>query len=513
MTSESSTDRNGGLDDHPAVNEPVIDISNTIATARACLADFLLHTSEEFDGQNYAVRRNYWRILRASRHLSNFESSSVTVRSPPMKAASIVLKPEPPAPVVIADFNIVVKSGEVQNTITPLITTPSVPSTSVSEMTIQIATVATVKADIPLTHSSTDNTAELLHVVSDDRAISDTVYSSLNISMNPDSGTSSAAIPAGDSSSPDISTPTDIAILSTDANAALIFEDYYATCRAEALLKFKSKMSTIHHDTHFQTWLEVIKGYWSALRVARRGPMPLAPALTPALALVAEAQTNVKVPVRIPLSYTSSNQMTAHSGDHGINSQLPTVDLTSDRMHMLGFAGIARKLPYMHPAEVNMTLWGIESFDQWPSLVVSTNPSYSYEDNPLPGWTKNIGVRMGGKGQGSLEITYSPPERTRRMRSKMEIQAYFTKYNLPNSLVNRFDFRSVFCVCHTPEDKGSYLECSFGRAGCNKWLHPQCVGLGRKKEGELRDMVTVVCPFCTVYLESIGAKDYLKNKL
>jgi hypothetical protein len=188
-------------------------------------------------------------------------------------------------------------------------------------------------------------------------------------------------------------------------------------------------------------------------------------------------------------------------------------DLSSERMAMSGFATIARALPLLHPADVTMTLWGVDRFDQWPTLLVATNPAYSYEDTPLPGWRKNICVRMGGKTQGTLDVTYSPPERSKRLRSKIELQAYLTRYNLSNTLSNRFDFRNVFCVCHANEDSGSYLECSYGKAGCNKWLHSQCVGLGRMNEKQLREMETVICPLCTVYLESIGAHEFMKGKM
>jgi hypothetical protein len=195
------------------------------------------------------------------------------------------------------------------------------------------------------------------------------------------------------------------------------------------------------------------------------------------------------------------------------NSSHIEPDLASERMAMSGFATLAKALPLVHPADVTMTLWGVDRFDMWPTLQVATNPSYSYEDSPLPGWRKNICVRMGGKTQGTLDVTYSPPERSKRLRSKIELQAYLTRYNLSMTLSNRFDFRTVFCVCHANEDSGSYLECSYGRAGCNKWLHSQCVGLGRMNEKQLSEMETVICPLCTVYLESIGAHEFMKGKM
>ena len=501
MTPNSSTNRNTGMDDHPAADGALIDTSSVIAVARAYLGNFLAETSEQFDGDNYAVRRNYWRVLRAIRHLSNFEISSAATL---VLAASAQYAPELSAVEDIGSADICEGAEEVQNTTNPLITILPVPCIVVTAMTAETLEVAADSSSILSDTKTQQNASKPSQMACDNKTIVDSTSVT---------GKSSTVIVTTNTSTNEISATSSLVGFPVALSASVVAENYRIKCRADALSKYMSSMGTIDRDTQFQTWLIIIKDYWAALRVARRGPESKHPLVTDPLVSVSKINAKVDVPVVIPMTYTSVNQIAAYMGDQNLNNQPHAVDLTSDRMHMSGFAGIARNLSHMHPAEVNMTLWGVDSFDQWSSLVVSTNPSYSYEDNPLPGWSKNICVRMGGKNQGSLEITYSPPERTRRMRSKMEIQSYFTKYNLPNSLVSRFDFRSVFCVCHTPEDGGSYLECSFGRAGCNRWLHPQCVGLGKKKEGELRDMVTVVCPFCTVYLESIGAKEYLKNKL
>ena len=99
---------------------------------------------------------------------------------------------------------------------------------------------------------------------------------------------------------------------------------------------------------------------------------------------------------------------------------------------------------------------------------------------------------MGGKTQGSTEVSYTPPDGLKKLKNKMELNEYLTRNNMSINIMSRFDFRGVFCVCHEPEDGGSYLECSFGRTGCHGWLHPQCVGLGRRDETELRKMSTVV---------------------
>ena len=55
--------------------------------------------------------------------------------------------------------------------------------------------------------------------------------------------------------------------------------------------------------------------------------------------------------------------------------------------------------------------------------------------------------------------------------------------------------------------KRSYIECSFGHAGCNRWIHPECVGLGARSEQELTLLPRVICPFCAHYLEGVGQLD------
>lgn len=170
-------------------------------------------------------------------------------------------------------------------------------------------------------------------------------------------------------------------------------------------------------------------------------------------------------------------------------------------------------LPLVHPGDVSMTIWGLDSFDDWHTQRGPTNPSYTYDDVPMVGWRKNVSVRMGGKSQGTLEVSYTSPDGKRRLKNKIELNEYLARNGMSTFLATRFDFRGVYCVCHEPEDGGSYLECSFGRAGCHGWLHPQCVGLGRLGEHELRRMATVVCPLCTVYLDSIGAHDFMRGKL
>lgn len=443
-------------------------ICDGITSAIGCLTNAISDISARSNNGSLGMRKSYWRILRARRHLENFEKSIPLIPKPLV----ILSKSE-----VLTDLMEEVEQRPLADELVTIQVVNEMPASAttsdVNETPILLPEGAAMLPDI----------CTSLEVIAQDIC-----PEIANISVT----TSNAFI----------ETTAAVLALSSDIDDSIRDQHLKLVVLArEILTEYSNKMGTTTIESCMNQWLEVSKGYWSSLRSSRRDDTVPPPAEVPT--------------APIPLCFTCPVQrelnlaiMAAPLYDDIVSK----VDLTADRMHMLGFAGIAKKLPLMHPADVTLTLWGVEKFDQWPTQPVSTNPSYTYEDNPLPGWSKNICVRMGGKAQGSIEITYSPPERTKRLRSKIEIQAYIVKNNLSTSLTSRFDFRSVFCVCHTHEDGGSYLECSFGRAGCNRWLHSDCVGLGKRKEGELRDMDTVLCPLCTVYLESIGAVDYMKNK-
>jgi len=148
-----------------------------------------------------------------------------------------------------------------------------------------------------------------------------------------------------------------------------------------------------------------------------------------------------------------------------------------------------------------------------PETRKTSNAAYCYDDAPFEGWRKEISVRMSGKSQGSLDIHYISKNRRRRFRSKNEIARYLSQNHLPLSDINRFEFRSVFCVCHSAEDTSrNFLECSFGKTGCNRWMHPECVGLGFRTEHELKLLPRVTCPFCSAYLTETGELSELSNQ-
>lgn len=169
------------------------------------------------------------------------------------------------------------------------------------------------------------------------------------------------------------------------------------------------------------------------------------------------------------------------------------------RLKMRGFYAIKELI-----ARNKSVLQNVELRD--PENRKTTNAAYCYDDTPIEGWRKEISVRMSGKSQGSLDIHYIAKSTKRRFRSQNEIARYLSQNNLPLiDDINRFEFRSVFCVCHSTEDPSrSFLECSFGRTGCNRWMHPECVGLGFRTEHELKLLPRVTCPFCSAYLTDTG---------
>jgi hypothetical protein len=123
---------------------------------------------------------------------------------------------------------------------------------------------------------------------------------------------------------------------------------------------------------------------------------------------------------------------------------------------------------------------------------------------------------MNGKNVGTTDVTYQSPDSiygSRNIRSRNDMQIFLTQNGFSMSILSKFDFRNVFCVCHQPEDTNRvYLECSLGLAGCRGWLHSECVGLGFLSDAEMEAMETVVCPLCTIYLEGSNQGNLLEGK-
>ena len=158
-----------------------------------------------------------------------------------------------------------------------------------------------------------------------------------------------------------------------------------------------------------------------------------------------------------------------------------------------------------------------------PSDIPITN----HENDPLPGWRKQISVNMKTSvkinHRGNVTITYFCPNEYFSPLTTKEtiINKLIEIYNDPG-LIKRFTLQKIYCVCHQETDKknNNFFECKFGKAGksyreililksvksilisiyllgCNGKFHPSCVG---KKMDDIYEG-PFICPLCTEYLE------------
>jgi len=151
-----------------------------------------------------------------------------------------------------------------------------------------------------------------------------------------------------------------------------------------------------------------------------------------------------------------------------------------------------------------MSLGDLGINEGWTTIL--TNAAYCFDNTPAEGWRREVAIRMSGKSKGSTDIHYVTPDKRKRFRSRQELSLYLARTNSNSmSFLNSFEFRAAFCLCHEPEDNSrSYVECSYGLAGCNRWLHAECLGLGSRSEQELALMPKVICPYCAAYLKGTG---------
>lgn len=159
----------------------------------------------------------------------------------------------------------------------------------------------------------------------------------------------------------------------------------------------------------------------------------------------------------------------------------------------------------------------LSDIDELPTIM------FSYAEEPVPGWTRLLYLRLSGKTKGKIDIHYLPPSSSHRFRSRGDLHSYI-KHSLPTKegekFMERVSFSATFCVCQRPEHQHSHMhsssphirsvqkhfvECSYGKCGCNGWIHPVCVGLGHCSEAEMRQLPRLICPFCSVYLEATGS--------
>ena len=100
-------------------------------------------------------------------------------------------------------------------------------------------------------------------------------------------------------------------------------------------------------------------------------------------------------------------------------------------------------------------------------------------------------------GLDPSEIHYIVPEMRSHLVTCMESRR-FTPFpytegdHLASSQKVRFE--KLYCSCKVPEDSHLYFECSV----CEEWFHPECQGLGQKKQAWLNKQKNLKCTKCNV---------------
>lgn len=103
-------------------------------------------------------------------------------------------------------------------------------------------------------------------------------------------------------------------------------------------------------------------------------------------------------------------------------------------------------------------------------------------------------------------------KKNKKLHFKNDVLQYAVSRGLAESFVEWFEFRKIYCVCHQVEDPTyDYIECSYGKAGCNGWVHPYCVGLGKLSTQQIQYHPPVICPYCVEHLEGAGQLDLVQN--
>lgn len=248
----------------------------------------------------------------------------------------------------------------------------------------------------------------------------------------------------------------------------------------------------IHSLSGFRRWLVAARQQWKAA-LDKKGK--LVPRSTYATAL-SRSETNAG-------NHRSINSSSSRK------ASAPALDPSTV---VQGFKSLSKGLARIHPLYLYVTFGGLRNPDHWLANV-HKNPCFSYPDTPFPGWRRDFSLRQSGQDPGALDSIYSPPTGTRKLRTKGDITQYLLSNHLPESLINQFETRSVYCVCHQPQlEDRTYLECSYGRGGCHGWLHPECVGLSGMTESEMK-AIEVICPLCTFFLDGLpDSEKKFKNK-
>ena len=331
MTTPGSLDNGGGnsscKSNADTISEDtVIDISQAIASAKRSLETFLSDVSEQWSGDSHSVRKSYWRILRARRHLTNLGNTIVRIQVPPMMTADV---PQHLSLTTVETSGNTERARvmEINNKTDPLLPLTAVTGPCVHtnlQDTTNIATATAAETEtVPTINKTIQNTEKITNqstiVPKSTQYLSngDSILLSTFISLvNKDLSLTDCAILISN-----VAPVIEEIILKSDEEIAA--ENAKIYCKEHstlALLEYTEKMGIIRHEINFQQWLVVIKGYWSALRVAHRGGVQkeLEPELEPIPELIpksisgqeCELENHIQQPAQqiVSLSYTSTNK-------------------------------------------------------------------------------------------------------------------------------------------------------------------------------------------------------------
>lgn len=171
---------------------------------------------------------------------------------------------------------------------------------------------------------------------------------------------------------------------------------------------------TLSPTSDFVSWLRNLKNLWKEFRKLKSNYLTQASlsSSNPAdnsIELIAknsqgQGQLNS---VAMPSMLHSTNS--CRGNDNSTETVFSSFTATSSalnssvegsKLQISGFLKINSVLPRIHPDNVYMSIFTLgENSIQ--------NPSYCYDNNPMPGWRKEIVVRMGGKTKGDRNNVFA----------------------------------------------------------------------------------------------------------
>jgi hypothetical protein len=153
-------------------------------------------------------------------------------------------------------------------------------------------------------------------------------------------------------------------------------------------------------------------------------------------------------------------------------------------------------------------------------------PTYVWQDKPIFGWRKEVTVRVDGLSAGGIDVSYVPPPSTTNnsnnnhnnqqptnIRNEAELKIAAVTHNLPQQVQGLFAYSArTTCFCQgciinkvKLGRRSKLIQCVYGKAGCNGWLHKECIEMcvGTAPKGHSL-WTKAICPLCVKYLMGTG---------